>query len=109
MIGMAGGDGSQALVADIARRHDVVFVCVPADTRNHLTLDLGLDRADVVAALGAFGGPQAKHVDLRFDRPDGQPRTSADTVLVSNDVIPPGDHERLSAPGLASTTDCSAW
>src|SRR5690606_30526424 len=35
VIGMAGGDGSQALVADVARTHDVAFACVPAGTRNH--------------------------------------------------------------------------
>jgi len=30
VIGMAGGDGSQALVASIAAEHDVPYVCVPA-------------------------------------------------------------------------------
>ena len=51
---MAGGDGSQAIVAEVAMQHDVPFVCVPAGTRNHLALDLGLDRDDVVVALDAF-------------------------------------------------------
>ena len=54
VIGMAGGDGSQALVADVARQHDLPFVCVPAGTRNHFALDLGVDREDVVGALDAF-------------------------------------------------------
>ena len=35
VIGMAGGDGSQALVATVAMRHDVPHVCIPAGTRNH--------------------------------------------------------------------------
>jgi len=48
VIGMAGGDGSQALVAHVAMEADIAFVCVPAGTRNHLALDLGLDREDVV-------------------------------------------------------------
>src|SRR5829696_8638088 len=43
VLGMAGGDGSQALVADVARTHDVALVVVPAGTRNHFALDLGLD------------------------------------------------------------------
>ena len=43
-LGMAGGDGSQALVASIAVEHDLPFVCVAAGTRNHFALDLGLDR-----------------------------------------------------------------
>lgn len=63
-IGMAGGDGSQALVADVARRHDIPFVCVPAGTRNHFALDLGLDRSDVTAALTAFGDALERRVDL---------------------------------------------
>ncbi|HSO64198.1 MAG TPA: diacylglycerol kinase family protein [Ornithinibacter sp.] len=54
VIGMAGGDGSQALVASVASRHRIPFVVVPAGTRNHFALDLGLDRADVVGALDAF-------------------------------------------------------
>ncbi|HEY7273460.1 MAG TPA: diacylglycerol kinase family protein, partial [Actinoplanes sp.] len=64
VLGMAGGDGSQALVADVACRHDVAFVCVPAGTRNHFALDLGLDRADVAAALDAFGAAVERRVDL---------------------------------------------
>ena len=64
VIGMAGGDGSQALVADVARRHDVAFVCVPAGTRNHFALDLGLDRADVAGALDAFGPAVEHRIDL---------------------------------------------
>ena len=64
VLGMAGGDGSQALVADVAHRHDVAFVCVPAGTRNHFALDLGLDRADVASALDAFGPAVERRVDL---------------------------------------------
>jgi diacylglycerol kinase family enzyme len=64
VIGMAGGDGSQALVASIAMQHDVAFVCVPAGTRNHLAMDLGLDRGDVVAALDAFGEAVERRIDL---------------------------------------------
>jgi diacylglycerol kinase family enzyme len=64
VIGMAGGDGSQALVASIAVRHDVAFVCVPSGTRNHFALDLGLDRDDVVAALDAFVDGFERTVDL---------------------------------------------
>ena len=64
VIGMAGGDGSQALVADVARQHDVSFVCVPAGTRNHFALDLGLDRVNVAAALDAYGEAVERRVDL---------------------------------------------
>ncbi|GLZ35070.1 hypothetical protein Lesp02_72570 [Lentzea sp. NBRC 105346] len=64
VLGMAGGDGSLGLVADVARRHDIPFVCVPAGTRNHFALDLGLDRDDVAAALAAFGDAVEYRVDL---------------------------------------------
>lgn len=64
VLGVAGGDGSQALVADVARRHGLALVCVPAGTRNHFALDLGLDRDDVVGALDAFGDAVEGWVDL---------------------------------------------
>jgi diacylglycerol kinase family enzyme len=64
VLGMAGGDGSQALVATVASRHDVGFVCIPAGTRNHLAMDLGLDRDDVVGALDAFGEAVERRIDL---------------------------------------------
>lgn len=64
VLGVAGGDGSQAPVADIAQRHGVALVCVPAGTRNHFAHDLGVDRADVVAALDAFGAAIERRVDL---------------------------------------------
>lgn len=64
VIGMAGGDGSQALVASVAMNHDVAHVCVPAGTRNHFALDLGLDRDNVVGALDAFTDGLERRVDL---------------------------------------------
>lgn len=63
-IGMAGGDGSQALVATVAARREVAYVCVPAGTRNHFALDLGLDRGDVVGALDAFTDAVERRIDL---------------------------------------------
>ena len=54
-LGVAGGDGSLAVVAAVAQAHRLPFVCVPAGTRNHLALDLGVDRHDLVGALDAFG------------------------------------------------------
>jgi diacylglycerol kinase family enzyme len=64
VIGMAGGDGSQALVATVAMRHKVAHVCVPAGTRNHFALDLGLDRNDVLGALDAFTDGVERRIDL---------------------------------------------
>ena len=64
VIGMAGGDGSQALVASVAAAADVPLVCIPAGTRNHFALDLGLDRDDVVGALDAFDEAVERRIDL---------------------------------------------
>jgi len=64
VLGMAGGDGSQALVAGIASEHGLPFVCIPAGTRNHLALDLGVDRDDVVGSLDAFSDGFERTIDL---------------------------------------------
>jgi diacylglycerol kinase family enzyme len=64
VIGMAGGDGSQALVASVASAHGVPHVVIPAGTRNHFALDLGLDREDVVGALEAFADGVERTIDL---------------------------------------------
>jgi diacylglycerol kinase family enzyme len=63
-VGMAGGDGSLGLVAGILARHGVAMVVVPAGTRNHLAMDLGLDRKDVIGALAAFGPATERDMDL---------------------------------------------
>ena len=64
VIGMAGGDGSQALVGAVASAHGIPHVVVPAGTRNHFALDLGLDRDDVVGALDAFFDGVERTIDL---------------------------------------------
>ena len=61
---MAGGDGSQAIVAAAAANAGVPYACIPAGTRNHFALDLGVDRNDVVGALEAFVDGGERSVDL---------------------------------------------
>jgi diacylglycerol kinase family enzyme len=63
-VGVAGGDGTQAIVAAIAAERGLPYVCVPAGTRNHFALDLGVDRDDVVGALDAFTKGRERVVDL---------------------------------------------
>ncbi len=63
-LAMAGGDGSQAIVASIAAELDLPYSCIPAGTRNHFALDLGVDRDDVVGALDAFVDGGERRVDL---------------------------------------------
>ncbi len=64
VLGMAGGDGSQAMVGSVAAELGLPMVVVPAGTRNHLALDLGLDRDDVVGALDAYGDAVERTMDL---------------------------------------------
>ena len=64
LLGVAGGDGTQALVAGVAAGHGLPFVVISAGTRNHFALDLGLDRADPSACLGALSDGVELRVDL---------------------------------------------
>jgi diacylglycerol kinase family enzyme len=63
-LGMAGGDGSLAVVAAVAAAHGIPFVCVPAGTRNHFALDVGVDRHDVIGALDAFTDGVERQIDM---------------------------------------------
>jgi diacylglycerol kinase family enzyme len=72
LLGVAGGDGTQALVAGVAAELDVPFVVVSAGTRNHFALDLGLDREDPSRCLEALTDDA---VELRVDLGDIGGRT----------------------------------
>jgi diacylglycerol kinase family enzyme len=63
LLGVAGGDGTQALVAGIAAEHDIPFMVISAGTRNHFALDLGLDRQDPSTSFAAL----TDGVELRID------------------------------------------
>jgi diacylglycerol kinase family enzyme len=71
LLGVAGGDGTQALVAGIAAEHDIPLLVISAGTRNHFALDLGLDREDPSRCLDALQDGVELHVDLGFI--DGRP------------------------------------
>jgi len=63
LLGVAGGDGTQALVAGVAAGRDVPMMVISAGTRNHFALDLGLDRADPATGLDAI----SEGVEFRID------------------------------------------
>ncbi|WP_331770102.1 diacylglycerol kinase family protein (plasmid) [Embleya sp. NBC_00888] len=63
LLGVAGGDGTQALVAGIAAENDLPFLVVSAGTRNHFAMDLGLDRERPDAGLDALN----EGVEVRLD------------------------------------------
>src|SRR5580698_5202422 len=64
LLGVAGGDGTQALVAGIAAEHDLPFLCISAGTRNHFAMDLGLDRNDPATCLQALSDGVEQRIDL---------------------------------------------
>jgi diacylglycerol kinase family enzyme len=64
LLGVAGGDGTQALVAGIAAEHGLPFLVISAGTRNHFALDLGLDREDPATCLDALTDGEELRIDL---------------------------------------------
>ncbi|MFE0652018.1 diacylglycerol/lipid kinase family protein [Streptomyces sp. NPDC059534] len=66
LLGVAGGDGTQALVAAVAAENDLPFLVVSAGTRNHFAMDLGLDRDDPSRCLDALTDGEELRVDLGF-------------------------------------------
>ncbi|MCX4529563.1 MULTISPECIES: diacylglycerol kinase family protein [unclassified Streptomyces] len=72
LLGVAGGDGTQALVAAVAVEHDVPFMVISAGTRNHFAMDLGLDRQDPSRCLDALTDGVELRVDLGYIH-EGQP------------------------------------
>lgn len=64
LLGVAGGDGTQALVAEVAAEHGIPFLVISAGTRNHFAMDLGLDRDDPSTCLDAL---TSDGVELRVD------------------------------------------
>jgi diacylglycerol kinase family enzyme len=64
LLGVAGGDGTQALVAGIAAEHGLPFLVISAGTRNHFALDLGLDRDDPSTCLDALRDGVEVRADL---------------------------------------------
>jgi len=75
LLGVAGGDGTPALVAAVAAERDLPFMVISAGTRNHFALDLGLDRDDPSTCLDAL----THGVELRIDL-----GTINDRVFVNN-------------------------
>ncbi|MFE7272596.1 diacylglycerol/lipid kinase family protein [Streptomyces sp. NPDC057623] len=66
LLGVAGGDGTQALVAAVAAAYDIPFLVISAGTRNHFAMDLGLDREDPSTCLDALTDGVELRVDLGY-------------------------------------------
>jgi len=98
-VGMAGGDGSLAPVAQACLERDLPFVCVPFGTRNHFARDLGLDRDDPVAALDAFADGLERRVDV--GRANGRLFLNNVSIGVYARLVHRREHHRRRREALA--------
>ncbi|MFF3773755.1 diacylglycerol/lipid kinase family protein [Streptomyces sp. NPDC002232] len=85
LLGVAGGDGTQALVAEVAAAHDLPFLVVSAGTRNHFAMDLGLDRDDPARCLDALTDGEELRIDL--GDVDGRPFVNTVSFGVYADIV----------------------
>ena len=111
VLGMAGGDGSQALVADVARAHDVPLVVVPAGTRNHFALDWPRPRRRGRRAGRLRRGPGTpdRHRPARGSgvRQQRLPRGVRDRRAVRGVSRRKAGHGRAAGPGAARSRGTS--
>ncbi|WP_406472201.1 diacylglycerol/lipid kinase family protein [Streptomyces sp. NBC_01615] len=84
LLGVAGGDGTQASVARVAADHDVPFMVISAGTRNHFAMDLGLDRQDPSRCLEALTDGVELRIDLGYVDAGGPADVSAGQVFINN-------------------------
>ena len=116
LLGVAGGDGTQALVAAVAAEHDLPFLVISAGTRNHFAMDLGLDRTDPATCLNALTDGEELRVDLGevagrpfvntvsfgvyadvVQRPEYRDAKAGTAVEVLPDLLQGGEGARLDA------------
>ncbi|WP_406730478.1 diacylglycerol/lipid kinase family protein [Streptomyces sp. NBC_01794] len=84
LLGVAGGDGTQALVARVAAEHDIPFMVISAGTRNHFAMDLGLDRQDPSRCLEALTDGVELRVDLGYLHAGEPADRSAGRAFINN-------------------------
>lgn len=84
-LGVAGGDGSLAVVAAAAAASRIPFVCIPAGTRNHFARDVGVAPNDLVGALDAFGAALERTIDL--GDVNGRPFLNNVSLGISADAV----------------------
>ncbi|AWW36007.1 diacylglycerol/lipid kinase family protein [Streptomyces cadmiisoli] len=84
LLGVAGGDGTQALVAGVAAENDIPFMVISAGTRNHFAMDLGLDRQDPSTCLAALSDGVEMRVDLGHIEAGEANGETTERVFVNN-------------------------
>jgi diacylglycerol kinase family enzyme len=102
-LGMAGGDGSMAIVAEAASDHGLPFVCVPAGTRNHFAGDVGVARHDPIGALAAFTDGVERRIDL--GEVGGQVFLNNVSMGIYGDAVQRPDYRSAKLRTLLETTE----
>ena len=102
-LGVAGGDGSLALVASAAAARRISFVCVPAGTRNHFARDVGVDPNDLFGALDAFSAALERTIDL--GSVNGRPFLNNVSLGIYGDAVQRGDYRGAMLRTLLETAD----
>ena len=98
--GVAGGDGSLAVVAAAAAVHDLPFVCVQAGTRNHFAVDVGVNRHDAPRAIEAFTSGVKRRIDMA--------EVNGRLYLYGDAVRRPGYRDAKVRTPLETAEACSA-
>jgi len=102
-LGMAGGDGSLATVAAAAAARDLPFVCLPAGTRNHFALDLGIARHDLVGALDAFAAAVERRIDMA--EVNGHPFVNNVSLGIYGDAVRRSGYRNAKLRTMLDTID----
>ncbi len=100
-LGAAGGDGSLAVVAAAALAHGLPFICVPAGTRNHFALDVGVDRGDLVGSLEAFTDGVERRIDVA--EVNGRPFLNNVSLGIYGDAVRQPTYRDAKAQTLLET------
>ena len=100
-LGVAGGDGSLAVVASAAAARQIPFVCVPAGTRNHFARDVGVAPNDLVGALDAFGAALERTIDLGYA--NGRPFLNNVSLGIYADAVRRGGYRDAKLRTLLET------
>lgn len=98
--GVAGGDGSLAVVAAAAAVHDLPFVCVQAGTRHHFAVDVGVNRHDAPRAIEAFTSGVKRRIDMA--------EVNGRLYLYGDAVRRPGYRDAKVRTPLETAEACSA-
>jgi hypothetical protein len=102
-LGVAGGNGSLALVASAAAGRRIPFVCVPAGTRNHFAHDVGVAANDLIGALDALGAALERTIDVGYV--NARRFLNNVSLVIYGDAVQRGDYRDAKLRTLLETAE----